>query len=156
MQPASLPDIRKELKTRDTDEIMQICLRLARFKKDNKELLSYLLFDAQDEQGYIEEIKYYISDAMDEMKNNHIYYSKKSIRKILRNLNKYIRYSGVKQTEVELLIHFAKTLKDSDVNINRSTVLLNMYDRILTRIDKALGALHEDVQLDYKNELKSL
>ena len=156
MKPASLPDLRKELKTRDNDEVMQICLRLARFKKDNKELLTYLLFDADNEAGYIEEIKYEIDDLMEEMNISHIYYAKKSLRKIMRNLNKYIRYSGNKQTEVEVLLYFAKAMRESSVSLNRSSVLYNMYDRLIIRIEKALKSLHDDVQLDYKNELASL
>jgi len=156
MKPASLPELRKELKARDADEIMQICLRLARFKKDNKELLTYLLFDADNEAGYIEEIKYEIDDLMGEMNTNHIYYAKKSLRKIMRNLNKYIRYSGNKQTEVEILLYFAKAMKDSPVNLNRSSVLTNMFDRLIVKIEKALKSLHEDVQLDYKHELAEL
>ena len=156
MKPASLPDLRKELKTRDNDEVMQICLRLARFKKDNKELLTYLLFDADNEAGYIEEIKYEIDDLMDEMNTSHIYYAKKSLRKVMRNLNKYIRYSGNKQTEVEVLLYFAKAMRESSVSLNRSSVLSNMYDRLIIRIEKALKSLHDDVQLDYKNELASL
>ncbi|MEP2772064.1 MAG: hypothetical protein ABJH05_07940 [Fulvivirga sp.] len=156
MKPASLPELRKELKTRDADEIMQICLRLARFKKDNKELLTYLLFDADNEAGYIEEIKYEIDDLMGEMNTSHIYYAKKSLRKIMRNLNKYIRYSGNKQTEVEILLYFAKAMRDSPVNLNRSSVLSNMYDRLIIKIEKALKSLHQDVQLDYKHELAEL
>lgn len=156
MKPASLPELRKELKARDVDEIMQICLRLARFKKDNKELLTYLLFDADNEAGYIEEIKYEIDDLMGEMNTSHIYYAKKSLRKIMRNLNKYIRYSGNKQTEVEILLYFAKAMRDSPVNLNRSSVLSNMYDRLIVKIEKALKSLHEDVQLDYKHELAEL
>lgn len=156
MKPASLPELRKELKGRDLEEVMHICLRLARFKKDNKELLTYLLFDAEDEQGYIEEIKYEIDDLMEEMNTSHVYYAKKTLRKIARNLNKYIRYSGNKQTEVEILLYFARKMKSCGVNLNRSTVLLNMYDRLIVKIEKALKSLHNDVQLDYKQELSEL
>ncbi|MTI20981.1 hypothetical protein E1176_08100 [Fulvivirga sp. RKSG066] len=156
MKPASLPEIRKELKSRDPEEVIQICLRLGRFKKDNKELLTYLLFDAQDEQAYIEAVKYEIDDMMDEINHNHIYYAKKSLRKIQRNLNKYIRYSGNKQTEVEVLLHFGMAIKDSKVAIHRSNVLSNMYDRIIARIEKALGTLHEDIQADYRHEIEQL
>lgn len=156
MKPATLPEIRKELKQRDPDEILEICLRLGRFKKDNKELLTYLLFDASDEQAYITSIKYEIDDLMEEMNTSNIYYSKKSLQKIQRNLNKYIRYSGNKQTEVEVLIYFAKSIKDSKIAIHRNHVISNMYDRLLGKIKKTLASLHEDIQADYKNELEQL
>lgn len=156
MKPARLSDLKKELKTKSSEELLQICLRLAKFKKDNKELLTYLLFDADDEQGYIQAIKYEIDDLMDEMNTSHIYYAKKSLRKIQRNLNKYIRYSGNKQTEVEVLLYFIEAIKKSPINTNRSVVLSNMLQRLKDRVKKALSKLHTDIQLDYKSQLERL
>ena len=57
MKAASLAQIKKELKLRSPQDIEELCLRLGRFKKENKELLTYLLFEADDEQGYIAHIK---------------------------------------------------------------------------------------------------
>ena len=156
MKPATLAELKKELKLRSPEELLQICLRLGRFKKDNKELLSYLLFDAQDESGYVEAIKYHIDDAMEEINTSHIYYAKKGLQKILRGLNKYIRYSGNKQTEVEVLIHFCEAIKESTIDINRSNVIANLYDRQVSKIRKALAKLHEDVQADYRYQVDQL
>ena len=156
MKPASLAEIRKELKNRDTEELAALCLRLGRFKKDNKELLTYLLFDAQDEAGYIQAIKYDIDDMMDEINRSHIYYAKKGIQKILRQLNKNIRYSGNKQTEVEILLYFCQVIRDSGISLHRSNVLQNLYDRQKAKILKALSTLHEDLQADYKEEISAL
>lgn len=156
MKPASLAEIRKELKNRDPEELAALCLRLGRFKKDNKELLTYLLFDAQDEAGYIEAIKYDIDDMMDEINRSHIYYAKKGIQKILRQLNKNIRYSGNKQTEVDVLLYFCQAIKDSGIAIRRSSVLQNLYERQKIKIQKALSTLHEDLQADYRPLLESL
>ncbi len=149
LKPASLAEIRKELKNRDPEELAAICLRLGRFKKDNKELLTYLLFDAQDEAGYIEVVKYAIDDMMNEINRSHIYYAKKGIQKILRQLNKNIRYSGNKQTEVEILLYFCQSIRDSGIAIHRSNVLQNLYERQKVKINKALSTLHEDLQTDY-------
>lgn len=156
MKAATLSEIKKELKQQDPEEIMQICLRLGRFKKDNKELLTYLLFDANDEEGYISSIKYEIDDMIEEINTSHLYYAKKGLQKINRNLNKYIRYSGNKQTEVEVLLHFARSIKDSGIAIHRSSVISNMYDRLLAKTKKALSSLHEDIQADYEYELEQL
>ncbi|GAA0188936.1 hypothetical protein GCM10009122_48310 [Fulvivirga kasyanovii] len=156
MKAATLSEIKKELKHRDPEEIMQICLRLGRFKKDNKELLTYLLFDANDEEGYISSIKYEIDEMIEEINTSHLYYAKKGLQKINRNLNKYIRYSGNKQTEVEVLLHFARSIKDSGIAIHRSSVISNMYDRLLVKIKKALSSLHEDIQADYAYALEQL
>ena len=156
MKPASLAELKRELKSQTPEALLQICLRLGRFKKDNKELLSYLLFDAQDEQGYVQAIKYHIDDSMEEVNTSHIYYAKKGLQKILRGLNKYIRYSGNKQTEVEVLIHFCEAIKESPIDINRSVVIGNLYDRQVSKIQKALVKLHEDVQADYMNQINAL
>lgn len=156
MKPATLAELKKELKTRNPEEVLQICLRLGRFKKDNKELLSYLLFDAQDEAGYVQAIKFEIDDLMEEVNTSHIYYAKKGLQKIVRALNKYIRYSGNKQTEVEVLIHFCEAVRDSTIDLNRSSVIGNLYDRQVNKIHKALAKLHEDVQADYQNQVDQL
>lgn len=156
MKPASLTEIKKELKLKSPEELLQICLRLAKFKKDNKELLTYLLFDADDEQGYIQAVKYEIDDRMEEINTSHIYYAKKGLRKISRDLNKYIRYSGNKQTEVEILLHFINAIKEAPINISRSVVLTNMLDRLIVRVKNALSKLHEDIQMDYKNQVEIL
>jgi len=156
MKPATIAQIKRELKQRDYEQLLEICLRLGKFKKDNKELMTYLLFEQDDEQSYIQMIKYEIDDDIDEINRSHIYYSKKSLRKVLRKLNKYIRYSGNKQTEVDILIHFCSSIKNSGIRIERSRVLINMYDRLLVRIDKALDKLHEDLQADYKVVLEEI
>ena len=57
MDAASIRELKTELQRRAPRESMELCLRLARFKKENKELLTYLLFEAQDESGYINSVK---------------------------------------------------------------------------------------------------
>jgi len=156
MKPATIAQIKKELKEKDYEQLLEICLRLGKFKKDNKELMTYLLFEQDDEQSYVQMIKYEIEDDIDEINRGHIYYAKKSLRKVLRKINKYIRYSGNKQTEVEILIHFCKSIKESGIRIERSRVLLNMYDRLIARINKALEKLHDDLQADYRVILSDL
>lgn len=156
MKPASLAEIRKELKTRDPKELAELCLRLGRFKKDNKELLTYLLFEAQDESAYVVAIKEDIDEMMTEINTTHLYYAKKGLQKILRQLNKNIRYSGSKQTLVEVLLYFCQSINDSGIAIHKSTVLTNMYERQKVKIRKALLSLHEDIQADYIHELENI
>ena len=49
MKAASIADLKKELVRLEHGELLDVCLRLARFKKDNKELLTYFLFLSQDD-----------------------------------------------------------------------------------------------------------
>ena len=53
MRAATIQEIKQELATVKPAQLMSLCLRLAKFKKENKELLTYLLFEAGDEAGYL-------------------------------------------------------------------------------------------------------
>ena len=156
MKAASLSDIKRELKQRNPEEILAICLRLGRFKKDNKELLTYLLFEAGDESSYIKLLKEDIDDMMDEINMSHLYYVKKGLQKIVRSLNKSLRYSGQKQTEVEVRLYFCQCILSSGIAISRHTTINNLFHREIKRIQKALSGLHEDLQADYQLEIDQL
>lgn len=156
MKAAYLSQIKQDLKTRSSAELLEICLRLTRFKKENKELLTYLLFEAQDEQAYIDSIKGEMEFQFSEINKNNTYFGNKSIRKIVRTTNKFIRYSGKKETEVELLMHFCLCLKNSGISMDKSVALRNIYLRQIEKIKKSLNSLHEDLQFDYNEELRQL
>lgn len=156
MKAATVVQIKKELQHRNPDELLQLCLRLSKFKKENKELLTYLLFEADNEEGYMETVKAEVDEQFSEININSFFYIKKSVRKILRNLKKYIRYSGKKETEVELLLYFCQKLKAFRPSIGRNTTLLNLYDRQLAYISKKISMLHEDLQYDYGVILEDL
>ncbi|MEQ8906939.1 hypothetical protein [Ekhidna sp.] len=155
MKAASLSDIKRELKQRTPEEMLAICLRLGRFKKDNKELLTYLLFEVGDEQSYIRLLKEDINDMMEEINMSHLYYVKKGLQKIVRSLNKSLRYSGQKQTEVEVRLFLCQCIKDS-IAINRNVTIKNLYHREIERVEKALASLHEDLQADYRYAIDNL
>ena len=48
MKASSLNELKKELEYRDKKELLSFCMRLAKFKKENKELLTFLLFEKDD------------------------------------------------------------------------------------------------------------
>lgn len=156
MKAASLKDIKKELNHRSTQELLELCLRLSKFKKENKELLTYLLFESADEEGYVESIKIHIDDLFEEINTKTFYYIKKSVRKILRETKKFIRYSQKKETEVELLIYFCEKLKDLTPPIKRDKTLTNLYNRQMEFIRRKISSMHEDLQYDYNKELDEL
>lgn len=149
MKAVSVVTIRKELKHKSNEELAELCLRLSRFKKENKELLTYLLFEADSEEGYIDTVKHEMDEQFEAINTNSYFYIKKSVRKILRNTKKYIRYSLNKETEVELLLYFCKKLKTMSPSIHRNTTLTNIYDRNMEAITKKILKLHEDLQYDY-------
>lgn len=156
MKAVSVVTIRKELKHKSNEELAQLCLRLSRFKKENKELLTYLLFEADSEAGYIDTVKEEIDEQFELINTDSYFYIKKSVRKILRNTKKYIRYSLNKETEVELLLYFCKKLKTMSPSIRSNTTLTNIYQRNIEAITKKVLALHEDLQYDYNEQLDLL
>jgi len=137
-------------------ELRDLCLRLSRFKKENKELITYLLFEASDEASYMESVKNEIDKQFELINKKNFYFIKKSLRRILFNTRKYIRYSQNKETEISLLIYFCLKMKKFTPSIQGNAALRNLYLRQLEAIREKVGSLHEDLQLDYEMELKDL
>ena len=156
MKAASIHDLKQELLNTPAEQLADLCIRLAKFKKENKELLSYLLFEAFDEEAYIENIKAEMMEQFGEINTSSIYFVKKSLRKILRILNKYIRYTASAEAEVKLLLFFCVILKDSGIPIEKNPVIKNMYLNQLKKITKAIAGMHEDLQYEYTRELNKL
>jgi hypothetical protein len=156
MRSSSVHELKQELLTLKAPELVGLCLRLARFKKENKELLTYLLFEARDEESYTRAIQVEIAELFGTINLSQLYFAKKTLRKIVRIINKYCRYSGQKQTEIELRIFFCRQLKDSGIPFRRNTVISNIYDGQVKKINTLLAMLHEDLQHDYNKEMKEL
>ncbi|MEJ6754369.1 MAG: hypothetical protein QNK57_04275 [Flavobacteriales bacterium] len=156
MKPAGVKAIKEDLQTRSREELTELCLSLSKFKKENKELLTYLLFEASDENYFIQGIKEEIITQFEQVNRKSYYYVKKSIRKILRNTKKNIRYSKKKQTEVELILFFCKILIDFTPSITKSIPLTNIFEREIQRIKKIILTLDPDLQYDYGIEIDDL
>lgn len=156
MKTASVKEIKDELKEKSQKDLMDLCLNLSKFKKDNKELLTYLLFESSDEDAYREAVKADMDELFGDITASASYYVKKGSQKILRFVKKQIRYSKNKETEIELLIHFCEHLQDYPSAMSRNSVLRNIYSRQLVVIKKAIGTLHEDLQYDYEGRLEAI
>jgi hypothetical protein len=156
MKAATIHELKKELENLEAEQLNVLCLRLAKFKKENKELLTYLLFEASDEQSYINEVKNETTTQFEGLSKLNVYYVKKSLRRILRVLNKQIRYSSLAVTEFELRIHFCQQMKDNLVPIHQNTLLMNIYQGQLKKILQLKSKLDEDLQFDYESQIKGL
>lgn len=156
MKSATIKEIKSALENTKPGSLLEICLRLAKFKKDNKELLTYLLFEEGNETGYIINIKDTLDGLFAGINSTNLYYVKKSLRKIVRIANKYIRYSSEDTTEVEVLLYVCEAIKDLHLNLNKSAALLNLYNGLIKKIEKSILALHEDLQYDYIKELQKV
>lgn len=156
MKSATIQELKQEMSQLKPAELSALCLRLARFKKENKELLTYLLFEAHDEDGYITSVKKEIDEQFETINLSHLYFVKKSLRKILRGINKHIRYTGSKQAEVEWLLHFCKLIADSGIPVHKNTMINNIFNSQLKKLFAAIDTLHEDLQYDYIRQAEKL
>ena len=156
MKSVTLHALKQELSFHSKEDLLECCIRLAKYKMENKELLIYLLFDANDEASYIDTVKLEMDELFEEINTTTYYYIKKSVRKILRIAKKHIRYSGKKETEVEILIHFCKRLLSIQPSITKNKVLTNLYRREYFSLQKSIRSLHEDLQYDFMQDLDQL
>ncbi len=156
MKAASINELKQEIETIAPAQLATLCLRLAKFKKENKELLTYLLFESFDEQAYIKNVMQQMDDEFETVNKSNIYFAKKTIRKILRVTNKYIRFTQSKQAEVELLLHFCSKVKECGLPVKKNAALNNLYQNQLKKVNKTISTLHEDLQYDYIKAMEKL
>jgi hypothetical protein len=156
LRTASISEIKHELSNTSQKELLELCLRVIKYKKENKELLTYLLFEAHDLHGYTQNIKKEMDEQFSEINQSNLYFAKKSLRKILKITNKYIKYTASKETEAELLIYFCSKLKDSGIRIKKSAALTNLYNNQVKKIKAVIETLHEDLQHDYSKQIEPL
>lgn len=154
MKAATIHELKQELVSLSPKELVELCLRLGRFKKENKELLTYLLYEAHDEQGYISSVKKEIDEQFEGINVSHLYFVKKSLRKILRTIGKHTRYTGSKQAEVEWRLYFCSSLKETGIAFEKSQLIINIYNGELKKIRTLIKTLHQDLQYDYLKELE--
>jgi hypothetical protein len=156
MKSATIQEIKTELKTLPAHQLAELCLRLAKFKKDNKELLTYLLFEAADETAFITTVKKEMDEGFTELPKPNLYLTKKTLRKILRTTAKQIRYMASPQAEVELFTYFCRKVRETKIPLKDSPVLNNLYRQQLKKIRATIATLHEDLQYDFLRDLKGL
>ncbi len=149
MKSATLAELKRELSSLDPSRLTELCVRMAKYKVENKELLTYLLYESEDEAGFIEGGKRDIEEAFAAIPNKNLYYYKKSLRKILRMVNKQSKYSGLPATSLELRIHFCLALRNSGVDFRKSPVIVNLYQQQVRKIQATLDSLPEDLRGDY-------
>lgn len=145
---ARISDIKKQLENKPRKELLEYCLRLGKFKKENKEFLSFLLFEEEDLSAYIEKVNEETSGFFEEVNLSNVYFIKKSIRKIIRNINKHIRFTASKQAEAEILIHFCNSFEKYSLHGKKSRQLENIFNSQVKKIEAAISGIHPDLQYD--------
>jgi len=156
MKAASISQLKDELNILPQKEVVALCLRLAKYKKENKELLAYLLFDAHDVEGYLQTIKNEMNDAFWYLPRQNWYLYKKGLRKILRDIQKRSRHIGTKEAQVEMLLHFCRNMKNSGMPFQQHTAVNNIYIAQIKKLHTLIEETHEDLQYDYRKQLNEL
>jgi hypothetical protein len=150
-----LADIKKEMQHLSSLQIADLCLRLARYKKENKELLAYLLFEADNEQGFVEKVKGEVGFMFSQLPSQS-YNAAKYLRKILRLIGKYTKFIGAKPAEIDLLLNFCYNyLEYTDRKTSYKPMRLILL-RQLQKIQALVNKLEEDLQLDYSQSYNEL
>lgn len=155
MKSAGSNEIKLALQNLNPKDLVQICMRMSKYKKENKELLTYLLYEADNELQYIENIKEELDEYLNNLFATNFSNLLKKLRKSVRIANKYIKFSGSKNVEVAVLIYLCQKLKPY-TSQTKSTALMNLYHRQLIKIEKALLKLEEDLQYDYNKEIAEI
>lgn len=143
-----LADIKKEIQHLRPEQMTELVLRLGRFKKENKELLAYLLFEADNEQAFIEKVKAEVGFMFSQLPTLS-YNAAKNQRKILRLIGKYTKFITSKPAEVELLISFCLNYVEYSDRKTSYKPLRLILTRQLLKVKGLIGKLHEDLQFDY-------
>jgi hypothetical protein len=150
-----LQDIKKELLHLSSTEVADLNLRLARYKKENKELLAYLLFEAHDEHAFVEKVKAECGFMFSQLPV-HSYQMAKSLRKILRLISKYVKFIGSKEADIDLLLNFCRNYLQYVDRRGTYKPLRLILTRQLEKVNKAISKLHEDLQADYAHDYVAL
>ena len=155
MDTASIKQLKDTLSTLGREELTGLLLRMVKFKKENKELLTFLLYEAGDLDAYVYETSQEIKDEFENYRLKTAYYKRKGCRRILRILKKYIKYAADKEVEVRLLLAYVSMVAESKTFIT-DRVIQKIAFRQLLLAEKSLVKLHEDLQYEYKLELEEL
>lgn len=149
MESLKLSSIKSELSAKSQKQLIEICLRLSRFKNENKELVSYLIGYEGREADFRKDCKLEIFELFQTVNTSSVFLAKKTIRKILRSINKYSRISSNSETQIQLLIYFCECINELDIDMNKSQVLANLYFSQIKKARNLIEKLHEDLQYDY-------
>ena len=150
-----LQQIKKELQHLPAEQLADLCLRLSRYKKENKELLAYLLFEAHNEHEFIESVKAEAGFMFSQLPAQS-YFTAKGLRKILKMLTKYTKFMASKTSEIELLLNFCQNYLQYVIRQSSHKPIRLILTRQMEKLRTLIGKLHEDLQFDYSQDYNKL
>lgn len=155
MKTNGIAEIKKTIKNISQTELAEICLKLARLKKDNKEYIHFLLYESADPLAYAEDVKESLHDSLTNL-NRHPGLKVKELRKHLRFLSRHIRYTSSTEVEITLIIWFAEMMITYAGVRQSNKALYSLFIRQIEKVRKSFPKLHEDLQFDYTHPYNDL
>ena len=156
MKPATLVQIRKELETVSYNRLLDITMKMVRHKTENKEFISFVLFDEENVADFASDIRHEISEMMQEVQYKPSYIIKRTLRKVLRYISRYCGYVSDKEFEAEMLVYFCRLMKEKRLHRTPIKSINIIYYKQLEKIEKLLPKLTGEVKTDIENELAEL
>lgn len=155
MKPESLTILKKELKKCSPEEAQEIVLRLARAKKENKELLTYLLSYGEDAAEYADDVQEELDLAFEDL-GHRPYFAAKTLRKMLREITKFKRFTKSDRYMVQLLLHFCERTVGHFGPGLRHQSTQGIIFRTMLKVKKVLDKMHDDLQADFRPQFESI
>ncbi|MFC4871930.1 hypothetical protein [Negadavirga shengliensis] len=156
MRIPGISEIRKELKFLDEKKLIELVLDLGKLNRENKAYLYFKLFEEDNPRLFIEMVQEELMTEFQKANTNHYHFAKKSAQAIRRKLNKNLKLTKDKAAHIDLLVFFCRKLKEYGYLDFRHPVIDNVYLMQMTKIEKLIAGLHEDLQYDYNKELEEL
>ena len=156
MSSISIKDIKNELKYKSDSELIEICLKLAKASKSNKEILDYELNFSNNEAEFVNRSKLEIDSLLINIDSHFNSNILKILRKTLKRVSFLIKISKREETAVELLIHLAMEIQETKILKSNHVSIGQFYFKLEEKIDKVIMKLHPDLQYDYQEKIDTL
>ncbi len=153
MKTESLNSLRKHLSTLSSMELAQLCVDMAKYRKENKEYLQYLLFERHDHDILITDIVTSLDETMKNLSRTPST-RVKEVRKVQKEIKKYIRFIKNPVYELQLLLWFSDALALIAESRIARPHFISLYAAQVKRMTIIFDKLHEDIQYDYRDALQ--
>lgn len=156
MKIASLAEIKKELQHLSQKELIDVVTDLSKFSTDNKLFLYFKLYGRDQPRLFAEMVQEELINDFRNGNQRNAHYAKKSAQAIRRKLNKYLKFTKDRPTQIDLISFFCEMLYEYGYLMYRHPVIDNLYGMQVSKVERLLGQMHEDLQFDYRDKVKEL
>ncbi len=154
MKAASIKQLRTEIGNLPPHKLAALTERLIKYKKDNKELASYIIFYEEDEAGFADDVETALEEQFGLINFKTAFFAKKGLRKMIRIANKFLRYTPNKSTQARIIMDVLSRLALIPASLKKNTQIKNMQVSLLKKLDDILLQVHQDERHDFEKQLK--